>query len=143
MPNDIRQLSRDWYERVWNQRDKSAITELASSNVMCQGLSEDGLPVYGLELFYRFHTAFLSAFPDLKLVVEDVLVEGDKSCTRLTFSGTHLGEGVGVPATGQRFVSTAIVIMRWQNGQIIEGWNEFDAAGMMRQLQAPTATLRA
>jgi steroid delta-isomerase-like uncharacterized protein len=143
MPNDIRELSRQWYELVWNRRDTSAIGRLASSAVMCQGLSEDGQPVYGLDLFYRFHQAFLSAFPDLQVVVEDVLVEGDKACVRVAFSGTHTGDGIGVPPTGRQFVSSAIVIMRWQDGKIVEAWNEFDAAGMMRQLQTPSAMLRA
>jgi predicted ester cyclase len=106
-------------------------------------LSEDGQPVRGFDLFSVFRKAFLAAFPDIKVNVDDVLVEGEKSAVRLTFSGTHTGDGIGVPATGRRFVSSAIVIMRWQDGKIVEGWNEFDAAGMMRQLQAREAKLRA
>ena len=143
MIHDIGALSREWFESVWNQRDDSAIARLASPQVLAQGLSEDGQPARGFDQFKRFREGILSAFPDLRVVVEDVLVDGDKSATRLTFSGTHAGDGIGVPPTGRRFVASAIVILRWQNGKIVEAWNEFDAAGMMRQLQAPSAKLRA
>jgi hypothetical protein len=37
--------------------------------------------------------------------------------------------------------ATGIIIMRWDDsGRIVEGWNEFDAAGMQRQLAGPAAT---
>ena len=29
--------------------------------------------------------------------------------------------------------------IRWRNGKIAEGWNEFDEAGMLRQLGAMNA----
>jgi predicted ester cyclase len=70
------------------------------------------------------------------------MLEGNKTAVRLKFFGTHTGDGIGIPPTGKTFTSTAIVIIRWQNGKIAESWNEFDAAGMMRQLQSSTAKLR-
>jgi predicted ester cyclase len=44
-----------------------------------------------------------------------------------------------------RFASmeaTAIIIVQWRDGKIAESWNEFDAAGMMRQLSSPGVHLR-
>jgi len=143
MSHDIGALSRQWFESVWNRRDESAIDRLASPQAVTQGLTEDGQPSHGLDHFKRFRQGFLSAFPDLKIDVEDVLVDREKSAVRLSFSGTHTGDGIGVPPTGRRFISSAIVIFRWQDGKVVEAWNEFDAAGMMRQLQAPAAMLRA
>ena len=37
---------------------------------------------------------------------------------------------------------SAIVMIRWRNGQIVEAWNEFDAAGLMRQITAPAGAAR-
>jgi hypothetical protein len=28
---------------------------------------------------------------------------------------------------------------RWKDGKIVEAWNEFDAAGLMRQVTTPSA----
>jgi steroid delta-isomerase-like uncharacterized protein len=105
-------------------------------------LGDSGEPVRGTAQLKQFRAAFLAAFPDLNIHVEDVLVDGDKTAVRMRFTGTHSGDGLGVPATGRRVVSSAIVILRWRDGRIIEAFNEFDAAGMMRQLQAPAAKLR-
>ena len=82
----------------------------------------------------QFYRHFRNAFSDFRVTIEDVLAEADKTAIRLTFTGRHTGDGLGVPPIGRTFQSTAIVIMRWQNGQIVEAWNEFDAAGMMGQL---------
>ena len=73
-------------------------------------------------------------------MVEDVLADGERSVIRLSFNGTHRGEGLGVAPTGRSFQSTAIVILHWRGAQIVEAWNEFDAAGMLRQLTSPQMT---
>ena len=141
MTHDIRKLSHDWFEQVWNQRDDSAITRLASAQAISHGLGEDLRPTVGLDQLRTVRRQFLTAFPDLKVQVQDVLVDGDKCAIRLTFSGTHTGEGIGLPPTGRSFTASAIIMCRWWDGKIVEAWNEFDAAGMMRQLQAPAAKL--
>jgi predicted ester cyclase len=69
-----------------------------------------------------------------------VLADGDKSVVRFTFSATHTGEGLGFAPTNRRLRSTAIVILYWRGGHIVEAWNEFDAAGMLRQLASPEMT---
>jgi predicted ester cyclase len=57
---------------------------------------------------------------------------------RILATGTHTGDGLGIPPTGRPVRATGIIIMRWDDsGRIAEGWNEFDAAGMQRQLAAP------
>lgn len=143
MKYDLKALSRQWFEEVWNNRNEAAIDRLASPDVVVHGLSENAEPARGTALFRQFWRGFLSAFPDLKAKVEDVLLEGDKTAVRLSFTGTHTGQGIGVEPTRRPFRTTAIVIVRWRDGKIIESWNEFDAAGMMRQLQAPDSRLRA
>jgi predicted ester cyclase len=142
MAHDLRQLSREWFEQVWNHRDESTIRRLADPQVRYQGLGENGGVAVGYDQLMQFRAALLSAFPDLRCNVEDVLVDGDKSAVRVVLTGTHTGEGIGIPPTGQPITATGIVILRWQDGRIVEGWNEFDAAGMQRQLHAPTCKLR-
>ena len=137
---DLRALSRRWFEEVWNQGREATIDELLVSDVVAQGLNEGGKTMRGPDGFRQFYRPFKSAFPDLRVTVEDVLVEGDKSAVRLSFTGTHTGQGIGVPPTGRPFRSTAIVMLQWRGGRIVEGWNEFDAAGMMAQLQPPAAS---
>jgi steroid delta-isomerase-like uncharacterized protein len=45
-----------------------------------------------------------AGFPDIHWVVEEMVAEGDKVVTRFTWTGTHRGEFLGVPATGRSVV---------------------------------------
>ena len=142
MNHDLRKLSREWFEVVWNRRDDAGIARLAVPGVICHGFDEAAAPSPGLETFLKMRQAFLSAFPDIHVVVEDVLVDGSQTAMRISFSGTHTGQGIGIAPTGKRIKATAISIARWESGQIVEAWNEVDAAGMMQQLQSPSAKLK-
>ena len=52
--------------------------------------------------FKQFHTMYRSAFPDVRIQVDDVIAEGDKVATRLTLHAVHTGEFQGMPATGKK-----------------------------------------
>jgi predicted ester cyclase len=41
---------------------------------------------------------------------------------------------MGMPATGKKFTYDEIVIVRFENGKIVEHWAEMDSLGMMQQL---------
>ncbi len=77
---------------------------------------------------------FESAFPDFRYEVEDVISEGDKMAVRDVFTGTHEGDFMGIPATGNHVTMEAIHIFRFENGRIAEHWVARDDLGMMRQL---------
>jgi predicted ester cyclase len=51
-----------------------------------------------------------------------------------TFRGTHGGEFFGVPATGKSVTVGVIDIVRYDDGQIVEHWNQVDMLGLMQQL---------
>jgi steroid delta-isomerase-like uncharacterized protein len=77
---------------------------------------------------------FYSAFPDLTCTIEDQIAEGDRVVTRLSWKGTHQGDLMGIPATGNEVRFGMVAIHRIANGKIEEGWVNFDAMGMMQQL---------
>ena len=74
------------------------------------------------------------AFPDAAVAVEDQISEGDKVVSRLTITGTHQGEFMGIPATGKSFSIGAVAIFRIEGGKIVERWGQTDNIGMMQQL---------
>ncbi len=88
------------------------------------------------EAFRQFGGAFLTAFPDGKATVEDLIAEGDKVVSRLTFRGTHTADLMGMPPTGQKVAVSEVVIDRIVDGRIVESWRLFDQLAMMRQLGA-------
>lgn len=74
------------------------------------------------------------AFPDLHVTIEDMLCDGDKVVTRQTFTGTHLGTYLGVPATGRRVAWGVIDILRLKEGRAIEHWSEANVLSLLEQI---------
>jgi predicted ester cyclase len=77
-----------------------------------------------------------NAFPDFKATIDDIVAESDKVVIRMTWSGTHKGEFMGIPATGKRVSFGVIDIMRIAGGKLVEHWGQTDTMGMMQQLGA-------
>ncbi|MET7572055.1 ester cyclase [Streptomyces sp. NPDC005492] len=72
---------------------------------------------------------------DFTFAVEDQISEGDRVCTRWTWSGTHTGDFLGIAATGKKVVMTGTTIFRCdEDGKIVEGWWQYDRLGLMAQL---------
>jgi steroid delta-isomerase-like uncharacterized protein len=74
------------------------------------------------------------AMPDLNWTVHDIIAKGDKVIARNTLKGTHKEDWQDLPATGKTFEITEIIIVRIQDGQIVEQWIEIDTLGLMTQL---------
>lgn len=130
-------LMRRWFEEVWNQGSADAIPEMLAADGVVHGLSEDAAnPLLGPAGFLPFHAQFREAFPDIEVVVEDQIAEGDLVTTRCSVRGTHAGDSLGFAATQTPVEFTGIAITRIKDGKIVEAWNNFDFMKMYRQLGA-------
>ena len=78
-----------------------------------------------------------AAFPDMRMVPEDVIASGDKAVARVRVTGTHQGPFMGMPATGKRIdVSLIDIICFDDDGSARENWGVVDQLAMMHQLGA-------
>jgi steroid delta-isomerase-like uncharacterized protein len=127
-------LIRRFVEEVQNQHQVDAIDEfLAPSFVNHDPWPNLPSTVEGAK---QVHRMLFAAFPDLHMIVHDQAAEGDKVWTRKTATGTHLGEFLGIPATGKSITWNMIDIMTIQHGKITEHWVVADVLGLMQQLGA-------
>lgn len=78
--------------------------------------------------------AYLTAFPDLHLSIEDLRAEGDRVVWRFKSDGTHTGPFMGMPATGKKSSITGLVIFRLEDSRIVEAWVNIDVLGLLQQL---------
>ena len=79
---------------------------------------------------------FREAFPDIEFAVEDELAEGDRVAMRWSAKGTHRGELMGIPPTGNRVETTGMLIYRVSGGKSAEAWVSGDDLGIMQQIGA-------
>jgi len=130
-------LIRRWFEEVWNKGRADAIAEMMAEDAVAHGLSDDDAkPLRGPQGFLPFHAQFREAFPNIEVVVEDTIAEGDKVVARCSVRGKHVGDSLGFKATGTQAEFDGITIVRIKDGKFIEAWNNFDFMKMYRQLGA-------
>ena len=98
MSENNKALMRRWFEEVWNKGRAEAIPEMFADEGIAHGLSDDpASPLRGPAGFLPFHTQFREAFPNIEVVVEDQLAEGDRVATRCSVRGKHTGDSLGLP----------------------------------------------
>ena len=135
MSEENKALVRRWFEEVWNKGRAEAIDEMFDANGIAHGLSDDPAnPIRGPRDFRPFHTVFRDAFPNMEIVVEDTVAEGDKVAARCSVRAKHEGEFLGRAATASAVDFTGITIVRIQDGKIVEAWNNFDFMTLHRQV---------
>jgi steroid delta-isomerase-like uncharacterized protein len=113
-----------------NRGNESYLDEYFASDYRYHGaageLDADG--------FKAIHSNFLSAFPDAKASIEDMIAVGDKVATRWKICGTHTGEFQGLPPTGKKVTITGIIISQVKDGKVVEEWEELNQLSLMQQL---------
>jgi predicted ester cyclase len=77
---------------------------------------------------------YLNAAADLRVTIEDLVAEDDKVGVRRSYEGTHRGELLGIPATGEQVRIGSISIFRLAEGKIAEIWEQLDLLTLMQQL---------
>lgn len=84
-----------------------------------------------LVLFYRL------AFSEIRMIIDDLVAEGDLVVARWTAHGRNTGDLLGLPPTGRETVTTGIDFLRIVDGKITEGWVSWDTLSLIDQLVVP------
>jgi len=128
---------RRWFEEVWNKGREEAIDEMFAEDGVAHGLGDEpGQDIRGPSEFKPFFHSFRGAFPDMEVVVEDTISEGDRVAARCSVRAKHSGHTLGFAATHRPVEFHGISIVRIRDGKIVEAWNNFDFMSMFRQLGA-------
>ena len=123
---------------------ESAVAQMNAGNVdgylelYADDLTVHGYPpgVEGKAGVSEFYRSFRNAFSDFELTIEDVLTDGDKVAGRYTIRGTHSGELMGVPGSGNKVELDGQSFFRFENGRVAERWQAMDGAALLTQLGA-------
>jgi steroid delta-isomerase-like uncharacterized protein len=125
-------LVRRFVDEVQSRGNIDALDEICSPEFVNHS-APPGVPS-NCEGVKQLTAMFRQAFPDSYFTVEDMLAEEDKVATRKTFHGSHQGEFMGIPPTGQQVSMGLIDIVRIADGRVVEHWSVGDNLGMMQQL---------
>ena len=129
-------LIRRFYEDVIAGGQLELIDELTTDGMVDH---EQGLPGQpeGREGVKFFVGVMREAFPDISVKsVSPAMADGDLEAGRAVLTGTHQGDLMGVPATGNQVEIETVDIIRIQDGKVAEHWGLTDAMGIMEQIGA-------
>lgn len=133
-----KEIVRTYYEEAFNEGRTELLEELIAEDVVNHDpVSDETLTpeeAQGFDGFRHHVEAAREAFPDATVIIEDMIAEDDKVFVRFTFEGTHEGPFGGIDPTGNRVSDTNMVLMRLEEGRIVERWAESDTLGMLQQL---------
>jgi steroid delta-isomerase-like uncharacterized protein len=121
------------YVNAINLGDFDALKELLSPDYEIYSPSGYPKPTSREKLIENLIGA-KNSFPEFVWSIEDIIAAKDKVICRIIINGTYKGEILNHPDTEQDFEFSLITIMRIEDGQIVEEWQEDDQLGFARQL---------
>ena len=135
MSEENKEKVRRFLEEAFNEGNLNVADELFTSDYV---LHDPSLPeeMRGPEGVKGYVQMYRSAFPDTNITVEDQIAEEERVVTRWTGRGTHQGELMGIPPSGNQIEVSGITISRFEGGKIAEDWTNYDTLGMMQQIGA-------
>jgi steroid delta-isomerase-like uncharacterized protein len=131
--HDLKALAQRFADDIINARDlDGALTELVVEDFVEQNpLPGQGPGRAGLA---GVLAGMFAGFPDLHWSLRDTVVEGDRVMTLSTWTGTHQGDFMGIPATGRSVSVEAWTLDRYRDGRLTESRIIMDVAGLLAQL---------
>ena len=132
MSEENKTVVRRIIEEHWNNRNEALVSELFASDVSLD--TPDGV-LTGLEGASSLLQAYSTAFPDFRLIIDDLFADGNQVVFRWTFIGTNHGPLGDTAATGRHVsVPRCIGIFRLDGGKVNQGHLAWDKYALLQQL---------
>ena len=124
---------RRYYRDAWEKGDLGVIDEVFAPDVELHmaGIPEDPFgpaPVKQLAAMAR------TAFPGLRVTIEDLVVERDKIVATVSLHGPHDGTAQGVSPREATAGWRRIDVFRLHRGRIVEHWSDRDDHALLQRL---------
>lgn len=126
---ESRALVERLYEKVFNQKNLDVVDEIYASDVTDHDFGDTDREAVKAGI-----AGVLVGLPDLEVTTDLWLVDGDLVTTRVTFSGTHQGEWLDVPPSGNTVTWTHIDIHRIEDGRITDIWHTVPVGDILQQM---------
>ena len=129
-------LVRRWIEDGFNTHSSAVADTLFAEQVAVNGNA------VGREGIKASMGRFLSAFPDLRVTIDEIIAEENEVGMWYTAEGTHQGEYEGIPATGRHVKWSGVDLFSIADGKIAQARFMSDYYGLLTQLGASVSPPR-
>ena len=87
------------------------------------------------EGFKKFIYLLWKAFPDIRIIFDDIIIEKNKVACRYNLTGTHKGEFMDLKPTDKEFTVNGMTVFYFHDTKCIERWNLVDIISLGEQLR--------
>jgi predicted ester cyclase len=87
------------------------------------------------EGFKQFIYLLWKAFPDIRIMFDDIIIEGNKVACRYNLTGTHKGEFMDLRPTDKQFRVNGMTVFSFRDTKCVQRWNLVDMISLMEQLR--------
>ena len=122
-------IVRNFVEEIFNARNTEAAKNFVTSDIVYHGMAEE---VRGIEEFKKWVSEDLSAFPDMKVTIEDAFGDQNKMAVRWTLKATHEKDFADFPATHKKIETRGVEILYFEGDKIKEAWTLADMSPMVQ-----------
>jgi len=142
MSEENKAIVRRLMDEVWTKGNLPLVDQIISVNYKHHDSSTPDFGP-GPEGEKKRVTLYRSAFPDLQFNLDDVIAEGDTVLVRWSSHGTHRGPLSGIAPSGKKANVSGMTLARFAGGKMVEGWVNWDALGLLQQLDVVPAPFKA
>ena len=117
---------------AWAARDPAALAATYTETSVVA--SPTGGVLEGRAEIERVYRTWFSAFPDIVLEPDEVLIDGNRVVQIARLVGTHAGEFFGLAPTGRHVEVQLAVLMKIENDLVVEERRIYDFTGVLVQI---------
>ena len=128
---EIAKLIETWIDAI-AQHDVPRLVSLYAEDCVVESRLAAGA-VQGREANAEVFRAFFEAFPDVRIVPDDLVIEGDRVVQIGMLNGTATGALMGIAATGKPASVPIVHVFRIQEGLIARERRIYDFTGLLVQ----------
>ena len=126
MKKSAKELTIEWHDRVWNNREENAIYELMDDNCEVAGLK---LSCPGPKGFVEFHRQYFQVWDPINIDIFEMIESEDQAIGHANIRGIH-------KPTGKKIDAVFSISVKWKDGKIIEARNVVDYVTLLTQMGA-------
>ena len=119
-------------QAAWAARDPIALVATHAENGTVA--SPTGGVLEGREEIERIYRLWFSAFPDILMQQDELLIDGDRVVLVARLSGTHAGDFFGLAPTGRHVEVQVALLMIVAGGVVVEERRIYDFTGVLLQV---------
>jgi steroid delta-isomerase-like uncharacterized protein len=137
-PEQNKKRIKQFIDEVLNARAFDRLEEFLAADYMDHSEGLAGRDA--IEGLRRGFEKWLESFPDHHIRIAQILAEGDLVAVRSVSSATHRGSYLGLPGTDTSVTFEAHELFRLHENKVVEHWEIWDEAGLLRQLKLDRAS---